>query len=263
MEHRGKKLVAAGIAAMLSTGASAQSAKFAATYDTDPEMITVEVTGNPLTPNSDDIVGAEAELATLHVANWKELLVGVSAQVNLLTLTQAKGKNSGGESTTIAEGTVRVGVLVEPEGTPDCDSAWSSYDAEISNPFVAPGPVTFASRRQQLVVDVNLDIVGLIPAVCDAQCIANYLGIEGSVLVALGLDTTAAHHFNFVADDLRQGTYDIVACYDFSALAEVGGNDIDADTQAYSRVALGPRIVTVQEVRATRNGVIDESGSGN
>ncbi len=82
-------------------------------------------------------------------------------------------------------------------------------------------------------------------------------------MVALELDTTAAHSFQFIADDLRSGRYDVVACYDLSALAEVSGPDIDEDTAAMSKVVLGPRIITAQEVRATKDGIIDESGSNN
>ena len=78
--------------------------------------------------------------------------------------------------------------------------------------------------------------------------------------VALGLDTTAAHHFNFIADDMTSGYYDVVACYDLTALAEVSGLDIDAETAAMTKVVLGPRIVTVQEVHATKDGIINESG---
>ena len=192
----------------------------------------------------------------------------MSAQINLVTFTKAKGKNGGGTSTAIAEGTARGGMLVLPEGTgsvDQCAAAFGLHDREIDpiNVFAAPGPITFASRRQELSVTVDLDVVGAIPAVCDAQCIADNLGIEGSVTVALGLDTTAAHSFQFIADDLTSGWYDVVACYDVSALAEVGGANIDADTAAHSKVALGPRIITVQEVRATKTGVLDESGNGN
>ena len=97
------------------------------------------------------------------------------------------------------------------------------------------------------------------PEVCDEECIADKLSIVGDVTVALGLDTTAAHHFNFVAGDPTSGWYDIVACYDPAALAVVAGGDIDADTAANSKAASGPRMVTVQEVRATKTGIIDES----
>lgn len=243
---------------LMATTSYGASAKFAATYDTDPVLVDISVDGTS-DPTSASMVGAEAELAKIHVANWKELLVGVSSQVNLVTFTQAKGKNEGGISTAIAEGTVRTGVLVVPEGTADCTAAWAAYNAGY-NAFTAPGPVTFASRHQELSVSVDLDVAGAIPEVCDETCIENNLSIDGSVTVALGLDTTAAHHFNFVAADLTQGTYDVVACYDLSALAEVAGEDIDVDTAAHSKVAIGPRIVTVQEVRATKTGIIDETG---
>ena len=48
-----------------------------------------------------------------------------------------------------------------------------------------------------------------------------------------------------------------VGYFDFHALY------LDADTAAYSKTAMGPRMVTVQEVRATKDGIIDESGSAN
>jgi hypothetical protein len=183
----------------------------------------------------------------------------VSSQVNLVTFTQAKGKNGGGTSTAIADGAVRVGVTVVPAGTTDaCANAWADESL-----FAAPGVVTFASRRQELSVDVDLDVVGSIPEVCDEQCIADNLGIDGSVTVALGLDTTSAHHFNFVAGDMHSGWFDVYACYDLSSLAEVAGETIDMDTAAYSKTAIGPRMVTVQEVHATKDGIIDETNSAN
>jgi hypothetical protein len=237
----------------VSGTAFAQSSKFAATYDTDEVLVEISVDGAG-GATSDSAVTAEMDLANLHVAQWKEVLVGVSGQVNLVTFTQAKGKNDLGTATAIAEGTVGLEVRVAPEGTVDpCTNGTLAH----------PGPVVFASRRQELSVTVSLDVVGSIPDVCDAQCIEDNLAIEGDVTVALGLDTTAAHHFNFVADDLTSGWYDIVACYDLTALAEVAGANIDADTAANSKAAIGPRIVTVQEVRATKTGIVDESGSSN
>ena len=126
--------------------------------------------------------------------------------------------------------------------------------------FSPPGPITFASRRQELSVTVDLAVIDT--DLSDGDLAAT-LGIDGSVTVALGLDTTAAHHFNFIQPNMNQGWYEAIACYDLSALVAVSGMDIDADTQAYSKVALGPRIITVQEVHATTNGIIDESNSSN
>lgn len=276
-------LAATAALALLATGASAQSAKFAATYDTQVRMVSVSVDGsdagcvqlpgdNGIAGDDDDVTFceatpgtfAEAEIASLHVANWKELLMGVSAQVNLVTFTQAKGKNGGGTSTAVAEGTIRVGTLVVPEDTGTvgmCNAAFAAYDSGAGNAFSAPGPVTFASRRQELSVTVDLDVVGAIDDSTVDDDLAAMLDIEGSVTVALGLDTTAAHHFNFVQANLSSGWYDVIACYDATALAEVGGMDIDVDTAAMSKVALGPRIITVQEVRATKDGIINETPS--
>jgi hypothetical protein len=245
-------VTAAAVVTLFAGSAFAQSSKFAATYDTDPVMLDVQVNGSAGPAAANDMT-SEAELAKIHVAQWKEVLVGVSGQVNLLTMTEAKGKNDGGEVTSIAEGEIKLDLKVVPEGTVDpCNTADNSAH---------PGPITFASRYQKLTVDVALDVVGAIPDVCDAQCIEDNLGIDGYVAVGLTLDTTAAHHFNFVADDLTSGWYDVVACYDLTALAQVAGADIDADTAARSKVVLGPRMVTVQEVRATKTGIIDESNS--
>lgn len=230
----------------------AASAKFAATYDNDPVMVDVESYGDAGMSGEKTGTVAEMDLATIHVANWKELLVGVSAQVNLVTFTEAKGKNGEGTSTAKAEGSVRVGLTVVPEGTTGaCASAWTNNTL-----FAHPGPVTFSSRMQELSVTTNLDVAGSIPGFCDAQCITDNLSIVGDVTVALGLDTTAAHHFNFVADDLTSGTYDVIACYDLDALAD--NNGIDGNT-ANAKAAIGPRIITVQEVRATKGGIIDET----
>jgi len=273
-----------GVLALGMTSAYAQSSKFAATYDTDVRMIDVSADGDSaVLLDPDNIPGngdeywyyattagpvAEADLANLHVAQWKEILGNLSAQVNLVTFTQAKGRNGAGTSTAIAEGTVRGGMVVVPEGTfaeDSCRAAFDAYDARAEgweNIFSAPGPVTFASRRQELSVTVDLDVVGDIDGVCDETCIQDSLGIEGSVTIALGLDTTAAHSFQFIEEDLPSGTYDVVACYDLTALAAVSGtSELDAGTAAYSKVALGPRIISAQEVRATKTGIIDETGT--
>ena len=261
------------LVSFVAGSAMADSAKFAATYDRDPRIVEATWAGGDPVEN----LLAEQELATLHVANWKELLIGVSGQVNLVTLTEAKAVNKAGVSTAKAAGTVLTGVLVVPEDTTDvtCESAWEAWrellaypeaypeweaciadcsgdetceadcgeePAEGENLFVAPGPVTFASRMQELSVIYNDDT---------GDPIIDY------VTVRLTLDTTAAHHFNFVAADLTQGTYDIIACYDLTALAEANS----VDNSAYARAGIGPRILTVQEVRATKDGIIDETDS--
>ena len=261
------------LVSFVAGSAMADSAKFAATYDRDTEFVEATWAGVENEPVVDLL--AEQELATLHVANWKEILMGVSGQVNLVTLTEAKAISKAGVSTAKAAGTVLTGVLVVPQGTTEvtCETAWAAWrellaypeaypeweaciaacegesdeaacivaggdaPAEGENLFVAPGPVTFASRMQELSVIYN-DSTG---------------EPEDYVMVGLTLDTTAAHHFNFVADDLVQGTYDIIACYDLTALAEAN----NVGNSAYAYAGIGPRILTVQEVRATKDGIID------
>ena len=262
------------LVSFVAGSAMADSAKFAATYDRDTEFVEATWAGVENEPVVDLL--AEQELATLHVANWKEILMGVSGQVNLVTLTEAKAISKAGVSTAKAAGTVLTGVIVVPTGTTDvtCESAWEAWrellaypeaypewedciagcdgdasceeecgdaPAEGENLFVAPGPVTFASRMQELSVIYN-DSTG---------------EPEDYVMVGLTLDTTAAHHFNFVADDLVQGTYDVIACYDLTALAEAN----NVGNSAYAYAGIGPRILTVQEVRATKDGIIDETDS--
>lgn len=211
--------------ALFASGAWAQSAKFAASYDID--LVEVD-TG--LIQDDDPAVletGAEVDLATIHVASQKDLLIGVSAQINIYTQTEARGKEGTG-STAIAEGSVGVTVRLAPTGTVDVCLNGSGDEA-------APGQVVFASRLQQLTVESD--------------------ALE-EVRVNLILDTSGAHHFNFLGIDLAQGTYDVVACYDLSAFADV----LDGDGSAQAKVGLSKRVVAVQEVRAAKGGIIDESG---
>jgi hypothetical protein len=72
--------------------------------------------------------------------------------------------------------------------------------------------------------------------------------------VRLLIDTTAAHHFNFLAIDVPQGTWNIVARFDLSAFAEVDG--VLADGEAQAKVFLNDRVVAVQAVRAVKDGII-------
>ena len=132
-------------------------------------------------------------------------------------------------------------VRYAPEGTADICSNGS---------VAAPGDLTFASRRQKLSVTVDLDVIET-----DTQLVSEDLAIDGSVTVALGLDTTAAHHFNFVAIDLDESAvYDVVAC--FSGNGEVEVTEAEAgDNTARSFVAIAERMITVQEVRAVKDSI--------
>lgn len=211
----------------------AQASKFAAAWDTDVVSVQAEVsTGED--PACFDGVGdsiegpcvlAEELLATIDVAQQKDLLIGVSGQIGLHTFTQAKGKNT---DPSLGSATASAGVTVTVE-------LRDSYTGELVQ-TAAPGPVVFASRLQELKVDL---------ADSDTD-------LYTEVVVSLLLETTAAHHFNFIGVDLDQGDYDVVAVFDLSAWVEIVGEDAIAEAQ----VTLGPRMVTAQEVRAAKGSLI-------
>lgn len=222
--------------ALMTSGALAQSAKFVAAWDNDAKIVHAYVDSivDAETPSAclgdgtgtgtlaNPCVLAEALMGTLDVAQQKDLLIGVSAQIGLHTFTQAKGK--GGSESEIGSATASGSVNVTVE-LRDVDTGETVQTA-------APGPVTFAARLQTITVSVDdTDVDNLT-----------------EVTVGLLLDTTAAHHFNFIGVDLDQGTYDIVAVFNLSAFVGIVGEDAIAE----AKVTLGPRMVTAQEVRAAK-----------
>jgi hypothetical protein len=74
--------------------------------------------------------------------------------------------------------------------------------------------------------------------------------------ISLVIDTLSAHHFNFVIEDMDQGDYNIVALFGTDACNSIS-SDGDAEAAAYAVAAIGKSMVTVQQVRATKNGIID------
>lgn len=224
------------LVAFVSGNAQAQSAKFAANWSNDvvsvkagiaydplnPDNTTPFCTdqdGVPIEPDEDNICyNTEALLAKISVPQLKDLLIGVSAQIGLVTLTQAKKVT---DTTTLGEALAeaKVGVTVELRN-PETGAVFQT---------AAPGLVIFAARLQEIKVGGTADAV--------------------EVLVSLKLDTTAAQHFNFLGVDLIADTYDVVAVFDLSAFVAIVGEDSMADAE----VILGPRMVTVQEVRAVKD----------
>ena len=231
-------LAVAAASLLIASGALAQSAKFAASWDDTEKIVNAYVDsvdgGTPSACLGDGqgdgteqnpCVLAEALLTNIHVPQHKDLLIGVSGQIGLHTFTQAKGKSTDTElGKASASGSVKVRVeLRDP------------VSGEVLQ-IAAPGPVVFAARLQELSVDVvDTDIENLT-----------------EVTVGLMLQTTAAHHFNFIGVDLAQGDYDVVAVFDLSAFVAIAGEDAIAE----SKVTLGPRMVTAQEVRAAKGELV-------
>lgn len=159
-------------------------------------------------------------------------MIFLSSEINLVTQTAAKGANGGGKDTSEAF----AGLEVTLKYCVNCPSTANAICEDTSDDVhtALPGPIVFASRKQTLSVDVNLD--------CEPDC-----AVTGFVEVALNLETTAAHSFNFIADLANTGTgstntpVQVVACFDLAADAEA-----DAGS-AEGRVTLGSTMLIVEE----------------
>ena len=241
------------------------SAKFAAVYTTDPGLGSVAV----ITDAAVDTVVVDSKsgytLATIKVPQDKELLVGVSAEIGIVTNTSLRGK-LGGTAKSIAGGEAYVTVFAVPRGGGD----------EVE---AAPGQIMLSKRVQEL----SATLAGVIQS-CDVNCylvdgavVCDDIDIAEDCLVTdeqIGLlqDTTAAHHFNFVLPNMNQGVYDIKAVFTTGARAEVDictseeecGDLYDQDGviigSAVASAIINKTMVTVQQVRAAKGGIIDADG---
>jgi hypothetical protein len=224
-------VVAAALTLLVGTAISAPSSKFAATINKVQLVSSSAGTKNV----ADDLV------AFIKVPSQKDLLVGVSLEIAIDTQTKVKGKNGGGGSA-IAEGEVVVMVAAE-------DGDGNVYVAE-------PGMVVFASREQELsavlggVIDsCTVGDDGVIDV--DQECVVTEEEIN------LILKTTAAHHFNFVVPNLPSGEYAVkvylTANTDATTVDSILDDAVTGANTAQADVVVGPKVVTVQEVRATNN----------
>src|SRR5512138_2942007 len=175
-----KKLMAIlAVSLLASTSAFAASAKFTANVGT------VAVVSPMLAANDAD--GWSTVMSgQIHTATPKDLLIGVSLETSLLTDTLVK--SSGGvKDVSTAEAGIQIKVLVD------------GIEAD-------PGVVVFDKRKQQL----SATLGGYY-----TNCVAGVDGITDVLTecelapeeIGLLLDTTAAHHFNFIQADLGQGTH--------------------------------------------------------
>ena len=243
------------------------SAKFAATWSTVPALESAVV----ITDATTDTVMVDSNsgytLATIKVPQDKELLVGVSAEIGLVSDTSVKGKN-GGTARAIADAEAFVTVFAVPQDGGNSEEA-------------APGQIMLSKRVQELgatlggviqsclvtcaeedVIENNV-VVGT-TIVCEDIIIAEYCIVTDEE-ISLLQDTTAAHHFNFVLPNLDQGVYDIKAVFTTGARAEVDicddGEDCMYDPEgtvsasAAATAIINKTMVTVQQVRAAKGGL--------
>jgi hypothetical protein len=243
-----------------SAMAGPPSAKFAATWTTEPGLESAVI----ITDASTDTVMVDENtgytLATIKVPQDKELLIGVSAEIGLVTDTSVKGKN-GGAAKSIADGQAYVTVFAIPR------DGGNSVEA-------MPGQIMLSRRVQALNAtlggviqscEVNCEVdpvTGVV--VCDDIIIAEDCVVTDEE-IGLLLDTTAAHHFNFLLPNMNQGVYDIKAVFTTGARAEVDicdpgeacSYDPDGTVTASAAAAaiINKTMLTVQQVRAAKDGL--------
>jgi hypothetical protein len=229
------------------------SAKFAATYHSGGMNV---LSAAVIEDSAVDAVSLDENtgftLARIKVPQDKELLVGLSAEVGLTTDTSIKGQQ-GGAARAIAGGAAGAAIFACP------------VDGGACTPAAAPGFVILSQRVQELdatlggvledCFDQNDDGVVEIPEEC------TFTDEE----IGLALDTLASHHFNFVLPNMDQGEYNIVAAFITGALAQV---DINEETitmeaggsvtaSAFAQAWIGSYMLTVQQVRAAKGGILD------
>src|SRR5262245_7341766 len=158
---------------------------------------------------------------TLKTPNQKDLFIGVSLEVGLLTQTLVKSKN-GQSDTSQASAGVEVQVLVD--GTP-----------------ALPGTVVFGRRTQTLTATFQGLIDGCLTndngvIIIDPNC------VQPEVLELI-LETMNANAFNFIVQDLTPGVHTIAvqARINLGATAQAGS--------ASARGLIGKGSLTVEEVR--------------
>ncbi|WP_105253408.1 hypothetical protein [Pseudoalteromonas sp. T1lg75] len=224
------------------------SAKFAAAWNDEP--IKLESIASTTPPaDGEELPPHERHgylLTTIKVPQDKELLVGVSAEIGLVTDTTVKGKD-GAAAKAVAGASVEVELVAVKAGT------------EIT---AAPGPVMLSKRVQEL----SATLGGVLETCTD---LPGDDGLpDGTIDVAtectttdeqIGLmqDTLASHHFNFILPNMDAGIYEIRAKFSTSASAavEVDGDTASADSAA--KALVGKTMVTVQQVRAVKGSLAD------
>jgi len=178
-----------------------------------------------------------------------------------LTDTSVKGKN-GGAARAVAGGEAYVTVFAVPHGG---EVMPNSVEA-------APGQIMLSKRVQEL--DATLGgVIQSCQVTCGVDATTGEVLCEDIVIaedcevtdeeIGLLLNTTAAHHFNFLLPNMNQGVYDIRAVFTTGARAEVDicdaeeecSNDPDGTVTASAAATaiINKTMLTVQQVRAAKD----------
>ena len=234
------------------------SAKFAAVYSNSPSLTSAVIITDATVDTVVDMRTTGHTLATIKVPQQKELLVGLSAEIGLMTDTSIKGKN-GGSARAIAGAEAYVTIFAVPTG---------DYDYNVTPSIKAvPGTVILSKRVQEL----SATLAGVIQSCTDTGDGTIDVATECTVTdeeIGLMQDTTAAHHFNFVLPDMNSGEYDIVAVFTTGANAEVDICTSLAECELYdadgtvsgsaaATAVVNKTMMTIQEVRAVKGSIGD------
>lgn len=248
-------VLALGVCAVFAQGDP--SAKFAAVWDDGLLIATTEAEScdpaldNPLVSPSDPAADFDYEsahdvvIATMKMPQGKEILAGISAESKILLGTTVRGKN-GGSGTAAGYGKVAVRIYAK-------NLATGERFAPVPN-----GRIVLNARYQQL--DATLG--GVIESCTDGSfddIVDGTIDVDTECEVSpeqIGLLTSnqSANSFNVVFVDLPQGTYKIKARFTVLSASFADATE-NACAYANSRVVLGDRIVTLQDVRAVKGSI--------
>lgn len=157
----------------------------------------------------------------------KDFLIGLSGVTQLVTDTWVRSAG-GNQDKSEAEAIIKVRVLVD------------GVEA-------APGPIVFDRRKQTLIAKFN--------GICfddDGDGIIQLDECDTPEELQLILETQAAHHFNFVADDVGTGIHVIAgqACTATAGSSQAGSSSAQA--------AFGKGSLAVEEIRLVKDAVIEQ-----
>lgn len=211
---------------------------------------------DPTDPGDDNEAFGWATVLVAHIKtpNKADLLVGASFETALFTRTLVKGKN-GSKDTSTADAKLLVRLVVTP--APEAESVCPSevvYDRRVQTLSAVLGGVietcedtgTFSVvyadggwTCEETLDEGNPILDGVITVKCECDVLDEE--------IELILDTMAAHHFNFVIQNLSSGDHTI----EVQVKIETSGTKGEGDYEAYAGVGRGS--LTIEQVRATNS----------
>lgn len=199
--------------------------------ETVPSSKAAVLVGDALAPAACDAEGTSwATIFAVQMRNsgvQKDFLIGLSGVTQLVTDTKVKSAG-GTQDTSEAEAIIKVRILVDGAAA-------------------APGPIVFDRRKQTLIARFN--------GICfdeNGDGIVQFDECTTPEELQLILETQAAHHFNFVADDVGTGIHVIEgqACTATAGSSQQGSWDAAA--------LFGKGSLAVEEIRLIKDAVIEQ-----